>query len=32
MMRNANKIPELLSTIQKYEREILNELGYTELN
>ena len=28
LMDNADKIPEMLKTIQKYEKEILTELGY----
>lgn len=32
MMDNADKIPEMLKTIQKYGKEILNEFGYTELD
>ena len=28
LMDNADKIPEMLRTIQKYEKEILTELGY----
>ena len=28
LLDNADKIPEMLSTIQEYEKEILTELGY----
>ena len=32
LMTKADKIPEMLRTIQEYEREILDEFGYTELD
>ncbi len=32
MLENQHKIPAMLRAIQKYEMEILNELGYTELD